>query len=188
MSAIKGNFAGNSVAKQLNELSLVNLLWMVLALFFICLFAWQTRKAYQSYVLQRNKVSDAQVRLNLVHTKNSLEKTKQLNSVISVEKATAVNQAIARLNVPWSDMLDALEASATNEIALLNIEPTVQTGSVKLMVEAKTTEDMFAFIQNLSRQTFFQKVLLTKHEINEQDSNKPVRFFLEASWYRSAAP
>ena len=50
------------------------------------------------------------------------------------------------------------------------------------MAEAKTSDDMIAYIEQLKKQEFFTAVLLTKHEINEQDPNKPWRFQFEAQW------
>lgn len=105
---------------------------------------------------------------------------KQLH--IPETQAKAVNAAIAQLNLPWHQLLDALEAATPPNIALLTIEPDAKKHLVKGMAEAKTSDDMIAYIESLKKQATFQNVVLTKHEINEQDPNKPLRFQFEAYW------
>jgi Tfp pilus assembly protein PilN len=97
-------------------------------------------------------------------------------------QASAVNTAIAQLNLPWGDVFDAVEAATPKNVALLALEPDAKRDVVKGVAEAKTSDDMIAYIEQLKKQNFFQTVLLTKHEINEQDPNKPLRFQFEAQW------
>lgn len=102
--------------------------------------------------------------------------------VISDAQASAVNAAIAQLNLPWRDVFDAMESATPKTIALLTLEPDAKRNLIKGMAEAKTSDDMIAYIEQLKKQDFFTSVLLTKHEINEQDPNKPLRFQFEAQW------
>ena len=41
---------------------------------------------------------------------------------------------------------------------------------------------MFGYLATLNHQSFFYAVLLTRHDINEQDPNRPIRFQFEAEW------
>lgn len=102
--------------------------------------------------------------------------------VIPQIQANAVNQAILQLNLPWRAVLDAIEAATPAHIALLAIEPDANKQLVKGVAEAKSSEEMIAYVGQLKRQPFFDRVALTKHEINEQDPNKPLRFQFEAQW------
>lgn len=97
-------------------------------------------------------------------------------------QAAAVNTAIAQLNLPWSDIFFAIEAGTPGTIALLMIEPDTGKHFVKGMAEAKTSDGMIAYIEQLKRQELFKYVTLTKHEINGQDMNRPIRFQFEAQW------
>jgi hypothetical protein len=97
-------------------------------------------------------------------------------------QVTAINSAIMQLNLPWSDLLDALEAATPANIALLNIEPDAKKGLLKIQAEAAHSEAMIAYIEILKRQTSFTDVYISKHEIYEQDIQKPLRFFVEAKW------
>lgn len=102
--------------------------------------------------------------------------------VISDTQAAAVNSAIAQLNLPWRDLFDAIESATPASIALLAIEPDAKKRVLKGTAEAKSSDEMIAYIEQLKRQEFFTGVLLVRHEVNQQDPNKPVRFQFEASW------
>ena len=41
---------------------------------------------------------------------------------------------------------------------------------------------MLGYVATLSAQPFFTSVLLSKHETNTQDPNRPLRFQFEARW------
>lgn len=102
--------------------------------------------------------------------------------VISEGQTNAVNSAIAQLNLPWRDLLDAIETATTANVALLSIEPDSKKQVVKGMAETKTSSDMIFYIEKLKKQNFFSAVVLTKHEINDQDVNRPYRFQFEVQW------
>jgi Tfp pilus assembly protein PilN len=101
---------------------------------------------------------------------------------VSDGQANAVNNAVAQLNVPWRDVLDAVEGATPASIGLLALEPDAKRNVVRGMAEAKTSGDMIAYIEALKKQGFFDIVILTKHEVNDLDPNKPLRFQFEAQW------
>jgi len=94
--------------------------------------------------------------------------------------ANAINGAILQLNFPWSAALDAIEKATPATIALLAIEPDSKKNLIKGLAEAHSAEGMIAYVEHLKEQPFFADVLLTKHEVNEQDPNRPFRFQFEA--------
>jgi Tfp pilus assembly protein PilN len=100
----------------------------------------------------------------------------------------AVNNAIAQLNIPWRELFDAIAATPQEQIAILAVEPDAMRHVVKMLAEAKTGEDMVNFIRSLKRQAFFADANLVRHEVNEQDANRPVRFQLEATFGPIASP
>ncbi len=104
---------------------------------------------------------------------------------IAPAQAAAVNAAVRQLNLPWRELQDAVAAATPPTVALLALEPDARKYVLKLSAEAKTSEQMIEYIQDLKEQEFFTGVVLTRHEINDQDANKPIRFQLEAQW---AAP
>ena len=94
----------------------------------------------------------------------------------------AVNAAVLQLNLPWSALHDAIAAATPDSIALLALEPDPRRRSMKITAEARTSDAMIAYIEQLKRQELFGAVALVHHEINELDANRPLRFQLDAQW------
>jgi Tfp pilus assembly protein PilN len=105
---------------------------------------------------------------------------------ISDAQANAVNHAIAQLNLPWRDILNALEAATPSGIALLAIEPDAKKNILKAMAEAPDSDAMIAYVENLKKQPLFTDAILTRHEINDRDPNRPLRFQFEVLWVEAA--
>jgi Tfp pilus assembly protein PilN len=101
---------------------------------------------------------------------------------IAPPQASAVNAAVLQLNLPWRALREAIGAATPAEIALLALEPDPRKRSVKLTAEASGSAAMIAYVEQLKAQELFVAVTLLRHEINDQDANKPIRFQLEATW------
>ena len=101
---------------------------------------------------------------------------------ISEPQAASVNSAVMQLNLPWRALHDAIGAATPASIAMLALEPDARRRSIKITAEAKTSDAMIAYVEALKEQELFNGVALTRHEINELDPNKPIRFQLEAEW------
>jgi Tfp pilus assembly protein PilN len=99
-------------------------------------------------------------------------------------QAGAVNAAVLQLNLPWSALHDSVAAATPKNIALLALEPDARRRSMKISAEAKTSDEMIAYIELLKQQELFGAVSLLRHEINELDPNRPIRFQLDAQWSR----
>ena len=96
-----------------------------------------------------------------------------------------MNASVQQLNLPWRGLHDAVQAATPATIALLALEPDARKSSVRITAEAKSSDDMIAYVEALQRVEWFATVLLVRHEINEQDANRPIRFQIDAQW-RSA--
>ena len=107
-------------------------------------------------------------------------------STISEGQEKAVNGAILQLNLPWRDLLDAVEAATPVTIALLSLEPDAKKRLLRGTAEAKDSDAMVGYIAGLKQQRLFENVVLTKHETNDQDPNRPLRFQFEAVWIEVA--
>lgn len=97
-------------------------------------------------------------------------------------QAAAVNAAVLQLNLPWRALHDAIGAATPPNIALLALEPDPRRRSMKITAEAKNSDDMIAYVEQLKQQELFGAVALLRHEINELDPNRPIRFQLDAQW------
>ena len=101
---------------------------------------------------------------------------------ISDVQANAVNTIVGRLNLPWHQVFHAVESATPASIALLELTPDAKQHAIKGVAEAKSSDEMLDYIARLSGQVFFRSVVLTRHEVNDKDPNKPLRFQFVAEW------
>lgn len=101
---------------------------------------------------------------------------------IDPSRIAAVNGAISRLNIPWSELLAAFELPHANDIALIALSPDAKRRIVVVQAEARTAEAMVAFAENLRSVERFQHSHLVKHEHRAQDPGSPYRFAVEVRW------
>jgi hypothetical protein len=98
------------------------------------------------------------------------------------EQAAAVNAAIMQLNLPWRELHDAVQSATPSTVALLALEPDAKKRVLRITAETKGSEDMIGYVERMKAQQRFSGVALTRHEVNDQDQNHPVRFQLDAQW------
>lgn len=106
---------------------------------------------------------------------------------VSEPQAAAVNAAIRQLNLPWRDVLDAVEAGTPAAIELLSLEPDARRSVIKIEAESKNADDMLGAVEQLKQQPFLTGVFLVKHTTDEADPRRALRFQIEAAW-RSGRP
>lgn len=94
----------------------------------------------------------------------------------------AVNAAVMQLNLPWRALHDAIQAGTPPGVALLALEPDAKKGRVRISAEARDSDAMIACVDSLRRSGWFGAVALLRHEIDEQDPNRPIRFQVDARW------
>ena len=94
----------------------------------------------------------------------------------------AVNNAVMQLNLPWRDLVDAVRAATPANVALLALEPDAKQRSLRITAETRNSDDMLAYVARMQEQAWFASVVLTRHEIAEEDPNRPLRFQVSAQW------
>ena len=100
-------------------------------------------------------------------------------------QASAVNAAVQQLNLPWRALRDAVQGATPASVALLTLEPDAKKRLLRITAEAKNSEDMIGYLAQLKEQDWFDAVTLVRHEINEQDPHRPIRFQIDATWGRT---
>ena len=91
----------------------------------------------------------------------------------------AVGNVTARLNMPWYQLLDALEQTTPADVALVSIEPDGGSQVVRLVAEAKELDALLVYVKALQSEAFFRDVRPLKHETNEREPQRPVRLSIE---------
>lgn len=135
--------------------------------------AWETQR-------QIRTVQDAAAGLRLQKVQAARQTGSAEKQMLTVQQSRDWNQIARQLNTPWPAILDALESSTPEAVALVAIEPDPLHGSVRLQVEAKTLDALLGYAQTLNATAPFQEVVLLKHETNEQDATRPMRLSLDA--------
>ncbi len=101
---------------------------------------------------------------------------------VSDTQAAAVNDAVMQLNLPWRDLVEALRGATPDNVALLALEPDAKRRSLRITAEARNSDDMLAYVAKMQEQGWFGAVSLVRHEIAEQEPNRPLRFQISAQW------
>lgn len=185
MRKIQIDFAPKTVFVQLSRLGLISF-------FLICvcmsLGVMLGLRIYKIAAIQNeNQVQLATKQLEISKRERQHARSSSIDQQhsLSPQQVTAVNQTIFYLNLPWTNLFDAVQEATVVDVAILKLEPDALTQSLKIAAESKSMDSMFLFLEKLARQAFFSEVVLQKHEIVETDSNKPVRFQLTLNWGRS---
>lgn len=102
----------------------------------------------------------------------------------------AASEALARLRAPWPELLEQLEALADLPVAVLDIEAAARGRTLRLAGEAKTMDDVLAFVDRLRQSPRFDEVSLQGHEQRKVAGGEVVAFTVQALWppTRDVAP
>ena len=182
MKKVQLDFAPNSLTRSVFRATWLTWLLICVGLFF-CTCSLVVGLKYKREI---DNQLDALQSLNQKIAQHNEVKHVTNMKAITEAQANAVNAAIAQLNLPWNTVFDAVEAATPQTIALLSLEPDARRNVVKGIAEAKDSENMVLYIEQLKKQVFFSNVFITMHDINQLDPNKPMRFQFEAYWQGAA--
>jgi len=101
---------------------------------------------------------------------------------VSAEEAALARDTVERLGLPWTKLFAALESAANDQVALLAIEPDTKTGTVKISGDSKDYLSALAYVLNLSQADALSHVQLVRHEVKQNDPQRPVAFSISAAW------
>lgn len=96
----------------------------------------------------------------------------------------AARQIIDRLSTPWDAFFAGLESVNTENVAILSIEPDMQTGLLRIEGEAKDYAAALTLVAHLRTTKPFSEVFLSRHEIKRDDPQHPVTFTLSLRWVK----
>jgi hypothetical protein len=150
----------------------------------LCLVAfWQAHRTLRAVDAAEEEIAGVQGELD----QRIRQKRAPVESGIGEEPAAAVNAAIRQLNLPWRDVLDAVEAGTPTDLELLALEPDAKRSVIRIEAEAADSEHMLAAVEQYKTQPFLAGVFLTRHAVEETDPHHALRLQIEAAW-RAAAP
>lgn len=101
---------------------------------------------------------------------------------IAPEEVATVRETVNRLGMPWDKLFGALEGAASDQVALLGIEPDPNAGTVMISGDSKDYLAALSYVLNLSQAEALTRVQLVRHEVNAKDPQGPVSFTVSAAW------
>ena len=101
---------------------------------------------------------------------------------VSNEELALARDTVERLGLPWTKLFAALEAAANDQVALLAIEPDTKNGTVKITGDSKDYLAALGYVLNLSQAEALSNVQLVRHEVKQNDPQRPVAFSISAAW------
>ena len=150
----------------------------------LCLVAvWQAHRTLDRLDQANDEAAGVQAELD----QRVRQKRPQTDAGISEEQALAVNAAIRQLNLPWRDVLDAVEAGTPPTLELLSLEPDAKRSVIRIEAETADADHMLEAVDSLKAQPFLAGVFLTRHAVEETDPHHALRLQIEAAW-RSPPP
>lgn len=182
MKPINTDFATWTIARRVQKTS--GITWLLLLVGVVIWIAIGTRAI--SLVHQKNALSSTLNQIEQKTKKYAERRAKEAQTpdkfIISDSQVNSINGAITQLNIPWGGIFSSIEAVTPKDIALISLEPEARKGFLKGKAEAKNSRAMIDYISALKEKSFFENVVITKHEVYEQDPNRPIRFQFTAHW------
>ncbi len=126
-----------------------------------------------SYVKLNGQVVEAQTRLS----RNEFQSPGRT----SAEDLAAARDTVQRLSTPWASLFGAIESAASDQVALLAIEPDPKAGTVLISGDGKDYLAALTYVLNLSRSEALSEVQLLRHEARPD----AVGFSVSAAWKKS---
>lgn len=139
-----------------------------------------------SYYGARHTLAQNEERLGqLGRSSDGATKAALTNRAPSTEEVRVARDTIQRLAMPWDSLFSALEATASDKVALLAIEPQPGSGTVLISGEAVDYRAALDYVSQLGRAETLDHPHLIRHELHQNDPQQPVAFSISASWRKA---
>lgn len=96
------------------------------------------------------------------------------------EETKRVQATLRELAMPWGTIIETVEAAATPDVAVLQMQPDAQQRELRLSVEARTQDAMLEYLAHLASAKALAKVHLVSHQVVADDPQRPIQFTVQA--------
>lgn len=100
----------------------------------------------------------------------------------SAPATTPASEALVRLQAPWPELLEQLEAMTELQVAVLDVDAEARGRTLRLGGEARTMDDVLAFIARLRQSRRLDEVYLQSHEARKVGAVEVIAFTVQATW------
>ncbi|MCW5631792.1 MAG: hypothetical protein KIT17_00500 [Rubrivivax sp.] len=102
-------------------------------------------------------------------------------------KAEATSAIVARLNIPWPRLLEALERSAPAAMTVTSMESDGKARRFTINAEGPAMPTLLDFAERLGKAPEFERVNLLQHEQREGERRPVVKLTVASTWGAGAA-
>jgi hypothetical protein len=114
------------------------------------------------------------------------ERTLQRSAPLNLEqlraRLTAANQVLEKRTAPWDALFRDIEAASDKKVGLLSVQPDLPGRQVRIGGEAQDAAALAGYITRLEEKASLGSVLLTDHELRQEQGRTVIRFSLIAVW------
>jgi len=97
------------------------------------------------------------------------------------EEAKSAEAVLRQLALPWGAIIETVEDAATDDVAILQLQPDAQAGQLRLGAEARTQDAMIEYVHKLVAAKALADVHIVSHQVQTDDPQRPIQFTLQAS-------
>lgn len=98
------------------------------------------------------------------------------------EEAKHVESVVRQLTLPWASLVGTIEAAATRDVAILQLQPDAQQHLLRLTAEARHQDAMLEYLRRLVAASVLTDVHVVSHQVQQEDPRRPVQFAVQASF------
>lgn len=96
------------------------------------------------------------------------------------EAARAADLVLRQLSLPWPEIVRTVEAAATRDVAVLQLQPDALRRELRLTAEARSQDMMMEFLRRLAEAKALGDVHIVSHQVQLEDPQRPLQFSILA--------
>lgn len=93
---------------------------------------------------------------------------------------------VRQLALPWAELIQTLERAATQDVAILQLQPDAQQRILKITAEARSNDAILEYLRRLTAAESLSEVYLAGHQVRTEEPQQPIQFSVQARF--RAAP
>ena len=98
------------------------------------------------------------------------------------QRIQEANMVMAELGLPWNDLFEHLENTASPQVSLLEIRPVAAKRNIRISGEARNVGALMDYVRDLEAQDAFEDVSIQEHQVESEGMEQSVGFRLQARW------
>ena len=96
------------------------------------------------------------------------------------EAVRAAETVLRQLALPWPEIVRTVEAAATSDVAVLQLQPDALRRELRLSAEARNQDMMMEFLRRLAAAKALGEVHIVSHQVQLEDPQRPLQFSILA--------